>query len=718
MSAPSGFEVLEILALQGKDLPNKDYWKKQDPFLQYEIGSQLKRTRVDKKGGRNPEWNQRTRFDRLRAPVSGNMKVKCYDDDLIGKPKFIGECVIDLSEIYSEGDMDNWFTLYDAGEKAGQIYLELTFYANDGVTRRRKVLDDEKRANRRKTKGSRSGSEDSLASQIDKLELVGPPVNPIKHELKPEPKVETNTQPTPSKEASIPKPQEPAPTAPQPTNTDLAQNQHPSASVSESAAQPLQVNTSNVVAQEAVISSNNPVTTSPTSISHPAPVSLTASTTTSNTASTHAPPPDQSKAAAETVLQNQPITSAPHATTTANPIANPVISNIKSDSISSISSQQTTSTPIQITPSPVVAPVLTSEPVTTSSVSSIPSNPSPIVNANNQQVNQQTHVNSTDSGHTQAAQNPQTHSNSMNSSTGSQPSTYADNAASASPYPQISAPKPFTYGSVQPAAGSQPQHANVAQQISNDHTQVQPALVANPVTTQPAQTSHEQIYNNVSQPSNQGINPNPVPAPQINPTQQHPTEAKNATTSPSSVNPQSQIRQDAAQIQPMENYPANTNPAQPINHTQAHSAYEAQSPTTSHQQNQNIANQPAQVSQQHSINPAVNQSYPSPQSSGQQSVAQSVQVSQPQSINTVTSQAYPPVQSHVSHVAHPTSAQTSYGSQQSDQHTLSQQPQSNPPQPAAIAQTHQYHNVQSQTYPPVTASHPTVTTQPTSTQAP
>jgi Ca2+-dependent lipid-binding protein len=107
MSAPSGFEILEILALQGKDLPNKDYWKKQDPFLQYEIGSQLKRTRVDKKGGRNPEWNQRTRFDRLRAPISGNMKVKCYDDDLIGKPKFIGECVIDLGEIYVEGDMDS-----------------------------------------------------------------------------------------------------------------------------------------------------------------------------------------------------------------------------------------------------------------------------------------------------------------------------------------------------------------------------------------------------------------------------------------------------------------------------------------------------------------------------------------------------------------------------------------------------------------------------------
>ncbi|KAI9292583.1 hypothetical protein K502DRAFT_295116, partial [Neoconidiobolus thromboides FSU 785] len=120
--------VLEILAIQGRNLPNKDFFKKQDPFLTFHIGEQVHRTKVDKNGGTRPEWNNRLRFERLRDPVETIMKIKCFDDEWKRKEQFIGECAVDLGPVYKTGECDGWFKLYDRGNPAGEVYLELTFY--------------------------------------------------------------------------------------------------------------------------------------------------------------------------------------------------------------------------------------------------------------------------------------------------------------------------------------------------------------------------------------------------------------------------------------------------------------------------------------------------------------------------------------------------------------------------------------------------------------
>ncbi|KAJ9077945.1 hypothetical protein DSO57_1011684 [Entomophthora muscae] len=125
------YVVLEILAIQGRNLPNKDFFKKQDPFLQFTIGKNSHKTKVDKNGGTRPEWNSRIRFERLPTPVNDMLRIKCLDSEWKREPQFIGECVVDLAPVFVRGEEDSWFKLTDKGEPA------------DGLTRRQSKIGGE-----------------------------------------------------------------------------------------------------------------------------------------------------------------------------------------------------------------------------------------------------------------------------------------------------------------------------------------------------------------------------------------------------------------------------------------------------------------------------------------------------------------------------------------------------------------------------------------------
>lgn len=57
------------------------------------------------------------------------MKVACYADDA-KEPEMIGETDVDLTEVLTKGETDEWFTLNHKGKFAGKVYLELTFWSN------------------------------------------------------------------------------------------------------------------------------------------------------------------------------------------------------------------------------------------------------------------------------------------------------------------------------------------------------------------------------------------------------------------------------------------------------------------------------------------------------------------------------------------------------------------------------------------------------------
>ncbi|ESK97427.1 calcineurin temperature suppressor cts1 [Moniliophthora roreri MCA 2997] len=158
MSSPSTREIgtLIVVVLKANHLPNKRHIGKQDPYCVVTVNGQKQRTKALKKGGQHPEWDEELRFkvyeEEIPPPTDGSgnpptpppkdgkpvnkiqggtkMRLACFADDL-REPDFIGETDVDLTEVLTKGETDEWFTLMNRDRFAGKVYLELTFWSND-----------------------------------------------------------------------------------------------------------------------------------------------------------------------------------------------------------------------------------------------------------------------------------------------------------------------------------------------------------------------------------------------------------------------------------------------------------------------------------------------------------------------------------------------------------------------------------------------------------
>ncbi|KAG1753848.1 uncharacterized protein EDB91DRAFT_420371 [Suillus paluster] len=150
--------TLIVVVLKAKNLPNKRHIGKQAPYCCAFLNEEKRRTKAIKRGGQHPEWDEEFRFtvyeatdDELamnsqstdtpprpppksRTPKKikgGNsMRVQCYADDP-REPDLIGEAVVDLTEVLTKGETDEWFTLMNKDKYAGEVYIELTFWSNE-----------------------------------------------------------------------------------------------------------------------------------------------------------------------------------------------------------------------------------------------------------------------------------------------------------------------------------------------------------------------------------------------------------------------------------------------------------------------------------------------------------------------------------------------------------------------------------------------------------
>ncbi|KAK7049686.1 hypothetical protein VNI00_005717 [Paramarasmius palmivorus] len=158
MSNSSSREIgtLIVVVLKANHLPNKRHIGKQDPYCVVTVNNQKQRTKAVKKGGQHPEWDEELRFkiyeEENPPPVDGSgnpptpppkdgkslskiqggtkMRLACFADDL-REPDFIGEADVDLTEVLTKGETDEWFTLMNKDRFAGKVYLELTFWSNE-----------------------------------------------------------------------------------------------------------------------------------------------------------------------------------------------------------------------------------------------------------------------------------------------------------------------------------------------------------------------------------------------------------------------------------------------------------------------------------------------------------------------------------------------------------------------------------------------------------
>ncbi|KAF9124305.1 hypothetical protein BG015_005114 [Linnemannia schmuckeri] len=124
---------LIIVPIQGRDLPNRERFGKQDPFILFKLGNVSKRSSTDVRGGQRPRWKDdqiNIKMYESDAKDATSLYVTCLDEDH-QKNDFIGNCVINLAKVLDYGEHDDWFELTFKGREAGELQLQLTYFSFD-----------------------------------------------------------------------------------------------------------------------------------------------------------------------------------------------------------------------------------------------------------------------------------------------------------------------------------------------------------------------------------------------------------------------------------------------------------------------------------------------------------------------------------------------------------------------------------------------------------
>ncbi|KAJ6551411.1 hypothetical protein B0H19DRAFT_1378151 [Mycena capillaripes] len=154
-STPREIGTLIVIIAKANHLPDKRNFGKQDPYCTVVFNGEKQRTEVVKRGGQRPVWDEEFRFkiyeydtkvvsnvqdgppppppkDSGKMGIRGGtiMKLSCYAD-ATREPSLIGQADVDLTEVLTTGETDEWFTLMKKDKFAGEVYLELTFWSNE-----------------------------------------------------------------------------------------------------------------------------------------------------------------------------------------------------------------------------------------------------------------------------------------------------------------------------------------------------------------------------------------------------------------------------------------------------------------------------------------------------------------------------------------------------------------------------------------------------------
>ncbi|GLC51851.1 hypothetical protein PLESTB_000555400 [Pleodorina starrii] len=91
--------LMSINILYAKNIINKDWFGKQDPYCVVRVGGQTFRTQTAKDGGRNPVWNETFRMNLLNE---NDVSIDLKDED-VGRDDFIGSATFSLARARQTG---------------------------------------------------------------------------------------------------------------------------------------------------------------------------------------------------------------------------------------------------------------------------------------------------------------------------------------------------------------------------------------------------------------------------------------------------------------------------------------------------------------------------------------------------------------------------------------------------------------------------------------
>ncbi|KAH9481480.1 hypothetical protein JR316_0006007 [Psilocybe cubensis] len=128
--------TLIVVLLKARNLNDKHSFRKSDVFAQATLNGIQKRTHVDIKGGQRPEWDGEVRFTivKHKAEKYRKLEVACYSQEPRSED-LMGQGFVDISETLRTGEFDgenliDWVPLEVDGVQRGELYLEMTYYAN------------------------------------------------------------------------------------------------------------------------------------------------------------------------------------------------------------------------------------------------------------------------------------------------------------------------------------------------------------------------------------------------------------------------------------------------------------------------------------------------------------------------------------------------------------------------------------------------------------
>ncbi|KIJ14256.1 hypothetical protein PAXINDRAFT_79478, partial [Paxillus involutus ATCC 200175] len=155
MSKPLEIGTLVVVVLKARHLHQPSFYK-QNPYAQASLSGLTKRSKVDQKGGQHPVWDDELRFPVLadvgKDKANRILEVGCYKDEQRGEDILLGKGTVNIEETLKTGEFDDWVPLETSAGSRGELYLEMTFYANaspsPSVTRRPSKLTPSDRLSR------------------------------------------------------------------------------------------------------------------------------------------------------------------------------------------------------------------------------------------------------------------------------------------------------------------------------------------------------------------------------------------------------------------------------------------------------------------------------------------------------------------------------------------------------------------------------------------
>ena len=117
------FGKLHVRVRSAKLTRDTEIFGQMDPYCLLTIGGQKEKTKVHKKGGKKPRWDQEFSFV---CKGEEEMLVDCFDEDTFKKDDLVGTGLIQLNAVLN-GSYNGKVIIYYKKKSAGELYIDLEF---------------------------------------------------------------------------------------------------------------------------------------------------------------------------------------------------------------------------------------------------------------------------------------------------------------------------------------------------------------------------------------------------------------------------------------------------------------------------------------------------------------------------------------------------------------------------------------------------------------